>query len=636
MENPPGPDQPHPVPRFTRLELLIFLSTFFTFAFFNQGGGWNQNARFAEVRAMAEEGRFAINNFLVYRLDPGSHDLVRRPLTGTVYEFEGQRHRLCWVDMNYNLIPVLESDGGPGVVDDPMIEVCSSGDICYLPKTGHFHPNKPPGTSFLALPGYWVILQIERALGINPDHAWVLTVNVWLTTILSVGLISALGCVLFYRLAREFAAGSEWPAVIATLAFAFGTTYLPFGTILFDHNLTASLLVASFYFVRKNTGGAALLAGLCAGLAVLTNYVSAGAVFALGFYALFSRGDVFKFSTWSWKNTLLFCAGGLPLALVLFGYHTINFGSPLTFATDFQNPVFKDPNGALGMFSKPNPYVGAILLVSPYRGIFWLAPVLILGLIGLCAWLRQKTWVAEARLCLAVFAFFFLVNMSFNGYHGGYTAGPRYLVPGIPFLALGIVWAVARWKKVTYALMVLSIGQQLLLVATDAQNALAVGGHARLPDSHRKDDFFCNIVTEYAAPFFFTGKAGGLLNQLLEAKLDGEVDKLEAAEADDEVRAKQIEAKKTEWQTAIDQRQPNPFPLAALRGPVSINPVGVYDGLLGYGNFAMDSPEAARASCNLGEFIFPQSQWSLLPLFVVSGGLAAWAVAIARRQSAVK
>src|SRR5437773_386708 len=77
-----------------RLELLLFLATFFAFAYFNQGGGWNQNSRFAEVRAMVEEGRFDIDDFLVYRRDTSSDDLVRVPVYNTAYDFAGKRYRL--------------------------------------------------------------------------------------------------------------------------------------------------------------------------------------------------------------------------------------------------------------------------------------------------------------------------------------------------------------------------------------------------------------------------------------------------------------------------------------------------------------------------------------------------------------
>jgi len=612
-----------------RIELLLFLAIFFAFAYFNQGGGWNQNSRFAEVRAIVEEGRFPIDHFLVYKVDPATQDLVRLPVQDTAYDFEGKRFRLAWVDMNYEMIPMNTDVEGE---DAPMVEICSSGDIGYVPYTTHFHPNKPPGTSFLAVPAYWVILHVERALGINPDHAWVLTVNVWLTTLFSVGLVSALGCVLFFRLAREFAGGADLPAVFATLAVAFGTTFFPFGTILFDHNLTASLLVASLYFLRREGAGAFVAAGGCAGFAVLTNYVAVGAVGALGLYALLSRSTITAPAGWTWRRALLFAAGGIPLAIVLGWYHQVNFGSPFQVANNFQNPVFKDDSGSLGMFGAPSPYVGALLLASPYRGVFWLCPVLIAGAAGLCVWLREKQWIAEARLCLAIFAFFFFVNMCFNGYHGGYAAGPRYLVPGMPFLAFGLAVAFVRWRRIAGVLLALSIAQQFLLTATDAQNALAVGGHARLDDAHRKDDFFCNIVTEYAAPFFFQGRAVGLLNELLDAKLDLLHGKLELQVDDDAERSRQLEAQRAEWQASIDRGEQAPFLLAALHGPVSINPVGVFDGLMGFGNFAIHSPQAEWNSCNLGEFLFPNSRWSLLPLLLVSGGLSALAVRAARRR----
>jgi hypothetical protein len=52
-----------------RAELLVFLATFTSFAYFHPGGGWNQNGRFAQVRALVEEGRFAIDSFLIYGRD---------------------------------------------------------------------------------------------------------------------------------------------------------------------------------------------------------------------------------------------------------------------------------------------------------------------------------------------------------------------------------------------------------------------------------------------------------------------------------------------------------------------------------------------------------------------------------------
>jgi hypothetical protein len=572
--------------------------------------------------------------------------------------------------------------------------------VAYVPHTGHFHPNKPPGTSLIALPAYFVIYNVERALGMNPDQWWTMTVNAWLTTIFSVGIMSAVGCLLFFRLARKFAGDQTMPALWATIALAFGTTFFPFATILFDHALTASLLLASFYCISWDRCGEHtqcalryapadlrnLLAGLAAGLAVVTNYVAAGAVVALGLYALLAAPG--RGPAWAWRRAIMFSLGGTPMAALLLYYNWACFGSPFALNNDFQNPIFADPRGAMGMFGQPNPYVVSLITLSPYRGIFWLASILILGLVGWVIWLREGKLAAEARLGITIFGWFFFVNSMFNGYHGGFAAGPRYLVPGLPFLALPLavafsgrapllkigkalpvvnivlltlllvlrVWPIGFSDSVPFeatmiavfyvltigailllplrqtamALLALSVGQQVLLVATDAQNSLAVGGHARIDDAHRKDDFFCDLVLEYAGPLFFTGKDGPVLRQMAAIELEELEAKLEVEEPDAEARRAQVEQRRVEINEAIERGDREPFLLSAIRGPVSVNPVGVYEGLLGYGIFPMGSDQSNWASFNIGEFIFPRSRWSIFPILVVGAGLLGMTIRNAR------
>ncbi len=616
--------------RAQRLELLIFSATFFAFAYFHQGGGWNQNSRFAEVRAMVEEGRFAIDDFLIYQRHPEDGELHRIPMRGAEYEIDGQRHRLAWVDMSWHLFPVSEKPADEGVKLQPMIEVCASGDIGYVPQTGHFHPNKPPGTSFLAVPAYFLIYHLERVLGVDPDAWWPLTLNAWLTTICSVGLLSALGCVVFFRLARDLAGGALFPAAAATLAFAFGTTFFPFATLFFDHALTAVLLLAALYFLRlaKAGAGAWMLAGLCAGLATITNYVAFGAGAFLGLYALLAtrKGPA------NWRAAIFYLAGVLPPFALICWYNEVNFGSVTRLANDFQNPLFKDPAGALGMFGVPSPYVAALISVSPFRGIFVLAPVLVFGLYGICVWLREKTHVAEARLCLAIFVFFFLVNASFNGYHGGFSAGPRYLVPGLPFLALPLVVAFARWRFATGAVALVSVVNQFFLTATDAQNPLAVGGHAR---NDRRQDFSQNIVTDYALPLFIYDRAWPMLNQLLDVHLEKEATKLDEALVEPAERDRRIAAQRDDLRAGIDRGEASPFLLGAIEGPVSVNPIGYYEGLLEFRHYPPLSHETRWNSFNLGEFIWPLSRWSLLPLLLISGGLSGWLLVGAQREDEI-
>jgi hypothetical protein len=597
-----------------RIEILLFFVCWLAFAYFNQGGGWNQNSRFSEIRAMAEEGRFAIDNFFVYQRASEGEEIRRLPVRNAEYEMDGKRYRLCWVDANYELYPAGDRAVEEGVEKAPMIEVCSSGDVSYVPKTGSFHPNKPFGTSLIALPAYYVIFQVERMLGINPDHWWSMTANVWLTTIFSVGLVSALGCVLFFRLAKDAAGGKEVPALWATIALAFGTTFFPFGTILFDHALTAILLLASFYFMRLSPRPA--IAGACAGLAVVTNYLAAGAVVALGLYALFAGTAGVR--SMNWRKAILFSLGGLPFASLLMYYNWACFGSPFELNNNFQNPLFKADGGFLGMFGPPSPYVIGLLIASPYRGIFVLAPVLIMGVYGWIVWLRERRFVAEARLGIAIFGFFFLSNSMFNGYHAGFSAGPRYLVPGLPFIALPLVVAFMRWRMTTTVLVGISVFQNFLLTVTDAQNSLAVGGHARIDDGHRKDDFFCSIVFEYAWPLFIQGQVRPLMEQMAGILTENKQLELEGKGIAGAELEKQLEIYRKVLWDSMDAGETRPILLSSIRGPVSVNPVAVFDGLLGFGIFPIDSIEGRSASMNAGEFLFPNSRWSVVPLLVVA------------------
>lgn len=632
-----------------RFEWLLFFASFVAFAWFHQGGGWNQNSRFAEVRAIVEEGRFAIDDFLVYKIDPADPTgkrFVRLPLKHTEYTWEGVVRRLAWVSMDYSLLPIDSHSPTPNAKDMPMIEECNSGDVGYVPGPGEFHPNKPPGTTFLAVPAYWLIYHFEKWRGLNPDDWWTLTVNAWLTSALSVGLIAAFGCVVFFRLAREMAGGKSLPALLATLAFAFGTTFFPFGTLFFDHDLTAVFLLISFSCLWRVRGmerpspGRVMLAGACAGIAAITNYIAAGAGAMIALYALLGTFSVDGRARWNWRAFWWFSLGVLPLFIVICAYDWVNFGSPFKLANDFQNPLFKDTGAFLGMFNIPQHsedfqrlgYIAGLLTISPYRGLFFLAPVLLMSIGGLIVWMHEKTHVAEARLCFGIFLFFFLVNVTFNGYHGGFAAGPRYLVPALPFLGLPLVVAFLRWRWITAGLALISVVHHTLLTATDAQNSLAVGGHARVDDAHRKDDFFCQIVGEYAWPLFAYGRATPVLEQLIAARLDNQKTQLTEDGVAEPERNERLVATEKELRDSIARGDSSPLILGAIRGPVSVNPIGVYDGLLIFTIFPAGSEQTDWNSFNVGEFFFPMQRKSLLPLLIISGGLFAFLIVLAGRR----
>ena len=608
-----------------RLQLLLFTLSFVTFAWFHQGGGWNQNARFAEVRALVEQGRFAVDDYMVYHPGEGRH-LVRSRLERGEFVFEEKRHQLTWGDWR-NVGTVAKPDWQQLTVNDTPLDPAATmviigegtctGDVGIAPD-GHFHPNKPPGSSLLAVPPYFVLHHIERWLGCDPDDWWIMSVNAWLCSALTVGVASAFGVVLVLRLASQMYPGHPRAALGAAITFGFGTTFFPFGTLMFDHNVTAVLLLASFGAVRKERPFAA---GVWAGIAAVTNYLAAipGAFFAL--WALLRERGTGR----GRRAVSVFSLGVLPCLAVLLAYNVAAFGSPFALNTSFQNPAFKEIAPAfLGMFTWPSWFAALAITISPWRGVFVLSPVLIAAVACLLGRWKMETLIAERRLILGCAAFFFLINICFNGFHGGFAAGPRYLIPALPFLCIPLAAAFIRWPCATTALAAVSIVQQSLLTITDALNPLGVGAHAWVDHPGEwKDKLAGNsLVWRYAWPMFSHGRAWPVIHAKFDerlAKLRAELEKKGMPAADVEAR---VAMERDEVWKKIMRGEQEPLWIAAIDGPVSSNVLGPWDGTY-FQNFPAHSPATTWAAFNVGELLFPASRWSLAPLFVmwIAGGI---------------
>lgn len=397
-----------------------------TYAWFHPGGGWQQNARFDQVRALVETGRFSINAYVAY-----GPDLARVPLTPPATE---------------------------------PIPVVHTGDLSFY--EGRFYPNKPPGVTLLAAPGYALLRGITGVLGISPDGPRAIEVLGWLTSVLSVGLLGAASGVLFLRLGRRLFPSITTRALLgATLAMAFGTPFLPYATMLFDHVPVAALLLFAFERLvtardEGATPGRLAAAGAAVGVAVVSNYAAVLGAGILGAYAVATIRPVSRV-TWA-------MLAGVPFAAFLLGYHAACFGGPLTIANTWQSGLFQDPSGEriLSVFSAPDPRIVVALLVSPYRGLFPAAPVLLLGFVGAFTGLRSGRRL-EIAAGLAIFVAYIAMNAAFNAWHGGFAYGPRYLVPAIPFVALGLVPAFSRWRRTSAAAAALSIALCLAATAID-------------------------------------------------------------------------------------------------------------------------------------------------------------------------
>jgi hypothetical protein len=98
------------------------------------------------------------------------------------------------------------------------------------------------------------------------------------------------------------------------------------------------------------------------------------------------------------------------------------------------------------------------LLWGGYRGLLFYAPVVAASLPGWFVMLARRRWDMALISALAVTAVF-LVNLSYPEWTGGWSTGPRLLVPLLPFAMLPVAGLLAAGGRgATLAVLVLALG----------------------------------------------------------------------------------------------------------------------------------------------------------------------------------
>jgi hypothetical protein len=243
----------------------------------------------------------------------------------------------------------------------------------------------------------------------------------------------------------------------AAVTLGLCTMVLPFSTLYFSHVLAALLGFAAFAFLWRAGARGRLplvaLAGLLAGLAFASEYPLALGGAVLGLYAIRARGERVR-------RGLAYGGGAVIGALPLAVYNLWAFGSVghLSYANAVKeqgvsgHDVLGSNAGGFFGISFPSPKVALELLFSA-KGLFVLAPVLAMGVVGVVL-LARRGRRAEAWTIAAVAAVYLVYDSGYWLPFGGGTPGPRFLMPLIPFLALPLALSWRRFPVTTLALAV--------------------------------------------------------------------------------------------------------------------------------------------------------------------------------------
>jgi hypothetical protein len=141
------------------------------------------------------------------------------------------------------------------------------------------------------------------------------------------------------------------------------------------------------------------------------------------------------------------------------------------------------------------------ITISPYRGLFFLSPVLLLTFPGLVLLWRVSR---ERRLVLllgGILLGFVLYVASYLYWSGGDAIGPRFLVPAVPFMILAMAPAFSLWWDRLYGRWALSA-----LVVVSALNvwAQSIGGQY-YPPYEWAGRIITNPTFQYSLPLLWKG-----------------------------------------------------------------------------------------------------------------------------------
>jgi len=297
-------------------------------------------------------------------------------------------------------------------------------------RNGLLYAGKAPGTSMMAVPGLALNHAWHQWRGTTASRQEIVLVCRWSASILpTLVFLFAFG-----RFTRTVTA-APGPRMTAIVALALGSTILPYGLICASHSVVAAFVFGGFMLAWRHVDEPdAWWIPIGSGFLWMASI-------ACEYPALLGVLVVASWSTLRSPARLRWIAGNLlgalvPLALLM-AYHDACFGSPFAAPYSFlENPEFIEHHndGFFGMERiQPRALYGSFL--HPGNGLFWFVPWSIVAIGGLFAAIRDRSLREPALITFGVLLVYTVFVSMVHNWRGGWTAGPRYIVPVVPFLA---------------------------------------------------------------------------------------------------------------------------------------------------------------------------------------------------------
>jgi hypothetical protein len=314
-------------------------------------------------------------------------------------------------------------------------DACLAGTLDRAEYGGHLYSDKAPGISVLSIPAAQVVRLPPPARWADDGEA-----RLWFVRLTTGGLGLLICAFLVGRVAEGLSPG--WGGA-CLVTFALGTVASGLAASSFEPVPAAAIAFGSFVLAW---GRRPFASGLSAGLLVLVDYEAALIAVVVALYVLLAGGRALG----------RFALGVLPGLLLLGAYDWAAFGSPFHLSYRYVAPQFAAQQAA-GFFGIHAPSAHGIRLVFVgNRGLLVDSPVVVLAAVGL-ALLWRGGRRAEAAVCALVTLALLALEVGYYDPYGGDSPGPRFFIPALPFLALGLAPAFARWRVPTIVLAAASV-----------------------------------------------------------------------------------------------------------------------------------------------------------------------------------
>ncbi|MEZ4636182.1 MAG: hypothetical protein R2856_14675 [Caldilineaceae bacterium] len=347
---------------------------------------------------------------------------------------------------------------------------------------GELYSRKGAGMGMLALPLVWLAQQwtalglVQMALLLNPIlTAW--TGGLLYRTVIRLGW-------------------SRFVAVVTALAFGLATLVWPYTQTFFSDPVAMWGLFGALYSVlaysQSRRKRYLFLGGIAWGLAYLARSINLVTlpVYVLALWLAMGemdeRYDLRSILVEHLREWIIFGFPILAAGLFSLWWNWLRYGG--LFDTGYVESESFSGAWLAGIFG---------LLVSPGRGILWYSPVLLLALPGIGWFRRNLRWFLAA--VTGVTLIYVGLYAKWYMWHGGYSWGPRFLVPVLPFV---MALSAPTWQRVFEARswgFVGRAGAAILLIGS-----LGVQWLGLLVPFSLVQDWLAQTVTPLFAPETFT------------------------------------------------------------------------------------------------------------------------------------